>query len=157
MSDEFLEGDRSNKEYWDNRVRAYLDDETTMIWATNAEFRRNYYKLIDYVLSFYKDCSVVDVACGFGRHSTIFKPENYLGFDFSDEMIRLAKQKYPKYKFEVQDYFNFEVPEVDVIFNVISVGPIGISTNQFIDKYKDKARKAVISVDGTSITIFPTK
>ena len=157
MDDSILEGDRMNKQYWNNRVVSYKDDEEVMIWATGREFKKRYDKMIEDVLGNFKDCTVVDVACGFGRFCEVFKPENYFGFDFCDEMIKLAHSKYPEYRFEVQDYNTFDVPEVDVIFNVISVGSMGINHEMFIEKYKSKAKKAIVSVDGTSIVISPTQ
>lgn len=150
-----LEGDRSSREYWNRRVLEYKDDEEVMIWATGTQFKKRYDEIITKVLSQFKDCTAIDVACGFGRFAHIFKPENYLGFDFCDEMIKLAKEKHPKYRFEVQNYYDFDVPEVDIIFNVISVGSMGVNHEMFIEKYKDKAKKAIISVDGTSIMIYP--
>ena len=147
--------DRSSKQYWNDRVLEFKDNERDMIWSSSHAFRDYYESIMVQVLSLYKDCKVIDVACGFGRFCTIFKPENYLGFDFSEEMIKLAKEKYPDYKFEVGDYHTFEVPKVDVIFNVISVGNLGVTHYQFVEKYKDFATKAIISIDGTDIFIHP--
>lgn len=148
-------GDRASKEYWDNRVLELKDNEYDMIWAANSGFRKAHEDITKKVLNMFRDCTVVDVACGFGRFCNIFKPQNYFGFDFSDEMIKLAKTKHSLYRFEVQDYNKFEAPEADVFFNVISVGSMGINHQKFFEKYKNKAKKAIVSIDGTSIMIYP--
>lgn len=46
---------------------------------------------------------VVDIGCGYGRLCKAFKPENYLGLDFSKDAIEAAKLSNPGYNFSVID------------------------------------------------------
>ncbi len=43
--------------------------------------------------------SVVDLGCGYGRLSTAFSQESYLGIDVNPEAILAAKEKFPGYRF----------------------------------------------------------
>ena len=46
---------------------------------------------------------VVDIGCGYGRLCKAFKPDNYLGLDFSKDAIEAAKLANPEYNFSVID------------------------------------------------------
>lgn len=44
---------------------------------------------------------ILDYGCGNGRLCQLFKSENYLGVDPSIELIKIARNKYPDYRFEL--------------------------------------------------------
>lgn len=44
---------------------------------------------------------VLDYGCGNGRMAALFKPDNYLGVDPSKELINIAKELHPNYKFKL--------------------------------------------------------
>lgn len=55
-----------------------------------------------------KDGKVLDLGCGSGRLIDFFdsqgmRPSQYLGVDFSEELIKEAQNAYPNYRFMVQD------------------------------------------------------
>jgi ubiquinone/menaquinone biosynthesis C-methylase UbiE len=62
---------------------------------------------------------VLDFGCGNGRLSELFigKKIQYTGVDFSDEMMNLAKEKYPDDKFVLVD--NLKLPFKDASFDII--------------------------------------
>jgi len=98
------------------------------------------------------------VACGHGRIAELFSPENYLGIDYSDELIKLAKELHPKYNFAVADGKSFTPDrKYDIIIEVISLGMMNITPREFYDKYKDCANKYVICINGSDTTIFFVK
>ena len=72
--------------------------------------------------SFLKYSSVLDLGCGTGallEHLDI-EPENYVGIDLSENMIKLAQQKFPNYTFKLGDMAN--LPLDDAQFdNVVSL------------------------------------
>lgn len=67
------------------------------------------------------DCnSVIEVGCGYGRLCEAFSPENYLGLDLSSEVISLAKEKNPLYKFETIDWKeNYPESELKFVYTVL--------------------------------------
>lgn len=149
------DGDRTKKEYWDKRIRENKgkEDDLSLVYAS-GEARLNQ-EITKRVLQGFADCSVVDVGCGFGRFAPIFDSEKYYGFDFSDEMIKMANEKHPSYKFAVADMNDHDIPEAEIVFQAISLGMFQIQPQDFFEKYKHKAKKAVISIDGTNVIIYP--
>lgn len=81
-------------------------------WKEFEDFNR-------YIQSGYK---ILDVGCGNGRLSEIFKDKNvdYYGVDFSQNLITKAKQKYPQANFLVADVLNppFKNEYFDAIFAI---------------------------------------
>lgn len=148
------DGDRSDREYWNKRVRDNRNDLDSLIWATNDAKRKKQGEILRTILKQFSHMTVVDVACGYGQYCTSFKPENYYGFDFSDEMIKLAREKYPLYQFGVQDANTFEFQKTDIVLCVNSLGNMKMSIPQFIEKYEKKADLIIIA-DSTSIIIHP--
>jgi SAM-dependent methyltransferase len=49
---------------------------------------------------------VLDVGCGYGQYAPLFLSQGreYLGIDYSPEMIRAAKALYPKARFEIMSF-----------------------------------------------------
>lgn len=121
-----MKEDRSNKAYWNWRTVEFLNNEQKMIWqAPSWKYDITTYIYKDILHRFqelgYK--SFLELGCGFGRFSEQFSPDEYMGVDFSDEMITLARKKYPNHRFEVGDWRDY-VPEkkYDVIFEVMITG-----------------------------------
>lgn len=68
---------------------------------------------------FYKDLlsekeygKVLDIGCGYGRLSTAFYPNNYIGLDYSKEAISKAKELNPEYTYLICG-FNEALPPGD--------------------------------------------
>ena len=55
---------------------------------------------------------ILDLGCGNGRFFELLKDKdiNYIGVDFSEKLIEIAKKKYPKVKFQVADALNLSFP-----------------------------------------------
>lgn len=133
------------KEYWEWRVKNHAD-EKRMIWYGN-EWKWDAMEMITKnVLNTFGNCSVLEVACGYGRHAELFDKDKYLGFDFSEEMIKLAKEKHPDYHFEVQDANLFKPDKkYDIVFGVMAMG--------LVHKLSDYANIAVIELSPSETTI----
>ncbi len=62
--------------------------------------------------------TIVDLGCGSGDLLLAFQEAGFqkgFGFDVSEEMIRLSKNKVPDFHFEVADLFDSEIPSANVI------------------------------------------
>ena len=53
-----------------------------------------------------KNGSIVDVGCGVGVDAEYMKSKNFdvIGIDFSKEMLKIAKQRFPQVKFRLHDF-----------------------------------------------------
>lgn len=67
---------------------------------------------------------VLEIGCGDGRDAKeiIKLTDNYLGFDISKELIKLAKANVPNTRFEVGDVTNYKFPDnLDIVFAFASL------------------------------------
>lgn len=137
----------TSKSYWNKRAIEHGAELSCVLVDHRAE---DHQKLVEAILEPYKGLHVLDVACGYGRFSPMFK--NYTGIDFCPEMINLAKNNYPDKRFlETKD-----IDETfDVIFAVISLSSLNITAQEFNDKWKDKAKVAVMVFEIDTFYIFP--
>ena len=76
------------------------------------------------IISLFKNTnSIIDLGCGTGRFAKFLKSSSfkgkYLGLDFSENRIKIAKKYVPEYKFEIADVFTPEVYEKFNDFDVI--------------------------------------
>ena len=63
---------------------------------------------------------VLDLGCGNGRFYPFFKNVNYLGIDYSKELIKCAREKFPQAEFQVADALNlpFKDNSFDKVFSI---------------------------------------
>ncbi len=65
---------------------------------------------------------ILDLGCGNGRFFELLedKDVNYIGVDFSEKLIEIAKKKYPKVKFQVADALDLPFPNnyFDKIYSI---------------------------------------
>lgn len=110
---------------------------------------------VDAQLAVWKDLRVCDIACGYGRFAGGFDPAKYDGIDFSDEMIKLAGQKYPGFRFHRADPLE-AMPLTgpwDIVFEVNSLKSLGMKPEDFINKFKPYARIAVAVLEADEFRI----
>lgn len=134
---------RNSKEYWNDRALKYGPNPMGIFHSTdydrfNTETRR--------ILELFKDRKVLDVGCGYGRLSDIFS--DYTGIDFSEEMINLARTKFPDKRFDVTSKMN---EKFDVIFECMCLSSLEMIPEQFNMEYK---APIVICLEPHQFTIF---
>lgn len=65
---------------------------------------------------------ILDLGCGNGRFFELLKDKdiNYIGVDFSEKLIEIARKKYPKVKFQVADALDLPFPNnyFDKIYSI---------------------------------------
>lgn len=111
---------------------------------------KNYKKEVDYVEDLLKKYSdrpietLLDIGCGTGIHARIFAEKNYrvIGFDLSEKMIKIAKQrKADNLEFHVLDATDFDLKQkfdgVVSLFHVASYQ----ATNEMLKKFIANAVK----------------
>ena len=71
-----------------------------------------------------KNPRVVEIGCADGRDASeiIKRTNNYVGFDLSGELIKLARKQMPRMNFEVADALHFDYPKgTDIVFAFASL------------------------------------
>lgn len=71
-----------------------------------------------------ENARVLEIGCGDGRDAKdiLKRTGNYLGFDISAELIKLAKEHVPEARFKVADAVTFEYPGgLDIVFAFASL------------------------------------
>jgi SAM-dependent methyltransferase len=81
-----------NKSFYNNYAEDFSKSRNK-VW-------KSFHKLKDYVD---KNDSVLDIGCGNGRLASIFDKNEYLGIDFSQNLIKIAQSKYRDKKFLLKD------------------------------------------------------
>jgi len=79
-------------------------------WRNKNRF---YYKELGKLLSFLipEQSSVIEIGCGTGDTLAQLRPLHGKGIDFSPEMVRIARRKYPQLEFVVDDAENLKINE----------------------------------------------
>ena len=139
---------RTKKEYWNERARRGGSPEE-LVFASS--FLKEYEANTRQFLSMFKDKKVLDVGCGYGRLSDLFN--NYKGIDFSEEMVKLANERYPDKDITLGDTHVDNVDKYDVIFEAMCLSSFDMTPEQFRDKYKDKA-KIIMCLEPNHFSIF---
>ncbi len=132
-----------NKE-WDKRFEESITLRES-VWLTGIFVQHDTY--VRKFLEMWKGKKVLDVACGWGRFADMFEPENYLGIDFSQKMIEKARQKYPNHKFKCKTFEDINDEPYDLVFEVISLGPMGLSEAEFEGKFRNAKAIAMFQAD----------
>jgi SAM-dependent methyltransferase len=101
-----------------------MDFDMAKWWATMSkcwgEIANHYLSVEDTIkirkeLDLLKPTKTLELGCGTGIWSDII-PGDYLGVDFSDNIIKQAKEKHPDKEFMVGDIKEMELPQADTIF-----------------------------------------
>src|SRR5659263_161465 len=82
---------------WDKAAQSYSEFEATSQYSIFCrDFIANHFDIIQKLI-------VLDAGCGNGEHTHILTQNgaNVIGCDGSIEMLKIAKSKYPSYKFDL--------------------------------------------------------
>ena len=140
--------------YWDRRVRDFKNDRKNMLFR-DPRFQE-YESRTRATLMLWDDLTVLDVCCGYGRFASIFDKDKYLGFDFSQEMIKIAESDNPEYQFfqsDIREQTKLS-KQYDVVFEVNSLHCMGLTPEEFFEKYKQYAKRSVACLEADRFTIF---
>lgn len=142
--------DYRTPEYWNSRVLEAKNDKD-MIFIDGR--REMFWNRVIAQLSIWRSFHVLDVACGFGKFAECFEPPYYHGIDFSEEMLKLARQRFPYHRFTLGDAAEAPIGKHDVIFEVNSLKSLGMKPEDFISKFKPYARVAVACLEADGFQI----
>jgi SAM-dependent methyltransferase len=120
--------------YYNNCNMSELRQKTIDTYNRSARELAEYFrgigpraKYVDLALEFAGNPDnprIVEIGCGDGRDSSYItqKAGWYMGFDVSEEFIKLARNDFPNTHFEVADAVHFEYPDnLDVVFAFASI------------------------------------
>ena len=118
---------------WDNAAKSYSESNDSSIYLLFCkDFISKYFSNI-------KDMKILDAGCGNGDYTHILTKNggNVLGCDGSIEMIKIAKEKYPFYKFDnvnLSINLPYKNNEFDIVFcNLVlmDIDPIDNIVSEF--------------------------
>lgn len=138
-----------NKDFWKKRIKASEDagDIYYSVYITSPrdwkEIERAHSGVIRKEIQ--ENHDVLDVACGYGRYAPLFNPEHYMGFDFSDDFIELARERHPNYVFEVQNALDLPYKDNEFDWAVCGSFKQMIISNQGEEVW-DKMEKEILRV-----------
>jgi Glycosyltransferases involved in cell wall biogenesis len=96
--------------------KSFIKDYFDSIAPIRKQWRRKrkyYNKSLEKYFSFIipEGCSVLEIGCGTGELLNAVKPSYGVGIDFSEEMIKVAKESFPEHKFFVDDIEELQLNE----------------------------------------------
>ena len=123
-----------------NKIAQEFSATRGQIWP-EVEFLFN-----DYIIPGDK---VLDLGCGNGRFLQFLadKDIDYIGVDFSEKLIKIAKQNYPKVKFQVADALNLPFPNnyFDKVYSIAVLHHI--PSEEFRIQFLEEVRR-ILKPDG---------
>ena len=97
------------------KIKSVIDDYNDIAIEYSEEFDNDTSdnKYIDKFLQCLNGKKILDVGCGTGRDCKYIEQKGYdvIGIDISKEMLKIAKEKYPKGKFAIMDMTNIDYPD----------------------------------------------
>lgn len=145
--------EKTSKDYWNERVIEAKEDPQALVYASAGKLQKSQ-EVGDHLISLFvkPGQTVLDVGCGYGRYYAAVRTvgAQYHGIDFSEEMIKLAKKKFPLENFTVADWRTFEGRDFDVVFASICRSSTDLSIDEYIQLLKVFARDK-----GTIIVVEP--
>lgn len=129
---------RRAKNIGDYKDMIFIDPRREKFWAR-----------VDQQLSLWKDYKSLDICCGYGRFTLD------TGADFSAEMLKIAKERYPERAFIEADIKGSRafVDRRDVIYEVNSLHSLGWTPEQFYAHFKGMA-EIIACLEADRFTIF---
>lgn len=133
---------------WDKRIKE-ANNLRDAVWCTGVFVQ--YEQEVARILALYKDKKVLEIGSGWGRMCEYFEPENYTGVDFSKGMVGEAKKRYPDYNFIHADIKEKTFEGYDVVFEVISLGSLGMTEADFIKMFSHIPTVIMFQAEGVRI------
>lgn len=141
--------EKTTKEYWNKRALEEEGMNSVLVvpWAYIHE------KRVTDLFASWKDKSVLDIGCGFGRFAKYFN--NYTGVDFCEEFIKKAQTENPGKDFMLRDVRKWEPKrKYDVIMAITCKSSLEMDSEEFFKKYQPFANEYIAFIEET-ITIKP--
>jgi len=144
------------KEYAENLLKKTKQDYNEIAQEFSATryqiWEETKFLFNDYVMPGDK---VLDLGCGNGRFFEFLKDKDihYIGVDFSEKLVEIAKEKYPKVKFQVADALNLPFPNnyFDKIYSIAVLHHI--PSEKFRIQFFEEARR-ILKPNGFFIPSF---
>jgi tRNA (uracil-5-)-methyltransferase TRM9 len=115
--------DKEHSEYLLNKTK----EDYNLIAEDFSSKREKVWEEIEFLFNDYlkQGEKILDLGCGNGRYFPFFKKKgvDYFGIDFSEKLIKIAKNKHPEVNFQKGDALNLPFPEnfFDKIYSIATL------------------------------------
>jgi SAM-dependent methyltransferase len=140
----------NNKHFYEEAIKKHGVSAQGVHWKN----QQTQYKRFEAITSFLKkdlsSLSIVDAGCGFGEYYNYLLKngmalKEYIGLDCEKQMIKKAKQRFPKINFYQKDILFDPLPKADVYLSSGALNILEIDeVEQFIQRIYEHSYKALI-------------
>ena len=96
---------------YNERLEMYGDDPRSLGWLNGRQHIR--FKVLSEIADL-NNCTILDLGCGFGDLCGFLKRNykvDYTGYDINNNLLEIAKKKYPDARFDVKDILMGQIIE----------------------------------------------
>lgn len=148
-------------DFWKQRIKEAQKDEHIVYLAGESEWKN----IVEQHSSIFRKeikptDKVLDAGCGYGRSSIFFSPDQYIGVDFSPDLIELANKKHPKYSFVCSSLDNMQFEngcfDVAIVVSIrhMVIANSGEQTWDRMEKEIKRVAKRVLILEYTDPDIY---
>ncbi len=115
------------KEKEAKKIMEDLQEDYNLVSSSFANSRDRFWEEMKFLFDYAKKGEdILDLGCGNGRFCEYLKQTNYTGVDFSENMIKEARKRYPKNNFLVGDALSlpFKDSSFDKVYSIAVIHQI---------------------------------
>lgn len=108
----------NNKQFYKQSIEEYGVSAQGVHWNSKYTQYKRFEILTKFIRKTIKDSTIIDAGCGFAEYykyleSNLKIPQKYIGYDCENDMVSVAKKRFPTLEFYTKNILVDDLDEVD--------------------------------------------